>query len=184
MSFKIVRGTIGSFAILIATRNASSRDSCFIDLCRCELIFKIDVRERLPMRVLYGETFRLLLDRPGRWEATFSHPISHQPASDKNSAALVPATIANAKGMIRLSPSPLDMLGTIAKRHCGRQGTRSRDRTVVAAADRTVLSLEYHPRPAYRLAEVPRALGGLGHGWPLAVARHWDASSMWRRVRR
>jgi hypothetical protein len=35
MSFNICRGTWGSFAILTARRNASSRDSRFIDIRRC-----------------------------------------------------------------------------------------------------------------------------------------------------
>ena len=35
MSFNICRGTLGSFAIFTAIRNASSRDSRFIDICRC-----------------------------------------------------------------------------------------------------------------------------------------------------
>jgi hypothetical protein len=36
--------------------------------------------------------------------------------------------MAKAKGTIQSSPS-LDMSGRIAKHHCGRQGTRSRDST-------------------------------------------------------
>jgi hypothetical protein len=35
MSFNICRGTLGSLAMFTATRNASSRDSRFIDICRC-----------------------------------------------------------------------------------------------------------------------------------------------------
>jgi hypothetical protein len=35
MSFKICRGTLGSLAMLTAIRNASSRESRFIDICRC-----------------------------------------------------------------------------------------------------------------------------------------------------
>jgi hypothetical protein len=35
MSFKIYRGTIGSWAMVTAIRNASSRDNRFIDICRC-----------------------------------------------------------------------------------------------------------------------------------------------------
>jgi len=34
MSFKVVRDTLGSFAILTAMRNASSRESRFVDLRR------------------------------------------------------------------------------------------------------------------------------------------------------
>jgi hypothetical protein len=35
MSFNICRGTHGSLAMFTAMRNASSRDSRFIDICRC-----------------------------------------------------------------------------------------------------------------------------------------------------
>jgi len=35
MSCNICRGTLGRLAMLAATRNASSRDSRFIDICRC-----------------------------------------------------------------------------------------------------------------------------------------------------
>jgi hypothetical protein len=35
MSFNICRGTFGSLAMFTAIRNASSRDSRFIDICRC-----------------------------------------------------------------------------------------------------------------------------------------------------
>jgi len=34
MSFNICRGTLGSLAMFTAIRNASSRDSRFIDICR------------------------------------------------------------------------------------------------------------------------------------------------------
>ena len=51
---------------------------------------------------------------------------------DKNSAAATPAPMAKAKGTIQSSPS-LGMSGRIAKRHCGRQGTRSSDSTIRSA---------------------------------------------------
>jgi hypothetical protein len=35
MPFNIWRGTLGSLAMLTATRNASLRDIRFIDICRC-----------------------------------------------------------------------------------------------------------------------------------------------------
>jgi hypothetical protein len=34
MSFNICRGTLGSFAMFTAIKNASSRDNRFIDICR------------------------------------------------------------------------------------------------------------------------------------------------------
>jgi hypothetical protein len=35
MSFNICRGTLGSLAMFTAIRKASSRDSRYIDICRC-----------------------------------------------------------------------------------------------------------------------------------------------------
>jgi hypothetical protein len=35
MTFNICRGTLDGLAMLTANRNASSRDSRFIDICRC-----------------------------------------------------------------------------------------------------------------------------------------------------
>ena len=51
---------------------------------------------------------------------------------DKNSATATPAPMAKAKGTIQSSPS-LRMASRIAKHHCGRQGTRSRDNTIRSA---------------------------------------------------
>ena len=46
MSFNICRGTLGSLAMFTAMRNASSRDSRFIDICRCGSSSEIEVSER------------------------------------------------------------------------------------------------------------------------------------------
>jgi hypothetical protein len=51
---------------------------------------------------------------------------------DKNSAAATPAPMAKAKSTIQSSPS-LRMARRIAKRHCGRHGTHSRDSTIRSA---------------------------------------------------
>jgi hypothetical protein len=52
-----------------AIRNASSRDSRFIDIRRCGSFLEIEIGELLAVGVLHDEGFLTFLDRPGRREA-------------------------------------------------------------------------------------------------------------------
>jgi hypothetical protein len=61
MSFNICRGTRGSLAMFTANRNASSRDSRFIDL-PLRLVLEIEIGDLLAVSVLHDEGFLLFLD--------------------------------------------------------------------------------------------------------------------------
>ena len=64
MSFNICRGTLGSLAMFTAIRNASSRDSRFIDICGWADP-EIEIGKRLAGSVLYSEGFGAFLNDQG-----------------------------------------------------------------------------------------------------------------------
>jgi hypothetical protein len=61
-----------------ANRNASSRDSRFIDICRCGSSSKLEVAQRLAGLVLDDEALVVLFDRPGWREATLRQSGRHR----------------------------------------------------------------------------------------------------------